>query len=390
MSRPSDYRGEMFNATISDREIESLLTGSPAQNGDLSDLAGFVEMLRAFERLTPSEDAVERFATAAAAQVRAAHAPTAAPSLSRDRMARRPLGLRPQVAAMLTTVLLIAGSTGVAVAADTAAPGDRLYWLDRTVENIGIGDGKADERLEEARVLVTEGQPGNALTHVLEALDAADDDVAQARTAIDAAIEDLETAGPAIDEQVTALLDYLSENIGQGIGADGREFGLGVAELARGITSDDETEVTEPAGEPAPSSGDQPEDDAGTNGGPGTGNGDSAAPGNGNGNSAAPGNGNGNPDPPGNPGNGNGNPDPPGNPGNGNGNGNESGNTNPDPPGTADPPESSNPDPSGNGNGQGNGSPPGNGSGNGNGGGQGTGPPPESPSASAPGQVKKP
>ena len=372
MSRPSDYRGEMFNATISDREIESLLTGSPAQNGDLSDLAGFVEMLRAFERLTPSEDAVERFATAAAAQVRAAHAPTAAPSLSRDRMARRPLGLRPQVAAMLTTVLLIAGSTGVAVAADTAAPGDRLYWLDRTVENIGIGDGKADERLEEARVLVTEGQPGNALTHVLEALDAADDDVAQARTAIDAAIEDLETAGPAIDEQVTALLDYLSENIGQGIGADGREFGLGVAELARGITSDDETEVTEPPDEPAPSSGDQPEDDAGTNGGPGTGNGDSAAPGNGNGNSTAPGNGNGNPDPPGSPGSGNGNPDPPGNPGNG------AGSNNPDPPDTADPPESGNPDP------------PGNSSGNGIGGGQGTGPPPESPSATAPGQAKKP
>lgn len=370
MSRPSDYMGEMFNATISDREIESLLTGGPARNGDLSDLAGFVEMLRAYERLAPSEDAVERFATAAAAQVRAVQSPAAAPTASRDRLARRPLGLRPQVAAMLTTVLLVAGSTGVAVAADTAAPGDGLYGLDRALENIGIGDGRAGERLEEANVLVAEGQPEEALMHVTEALAATDDDVAQARTAVDAAIEDLETAGPeaghpAIEEEVTALLDYLSENIGTGVGADGREFGQGVADLARDITPDDETEVTDPVEVPTPSNGNQPEDEAGIDDGPGNGNGSFGAPGNGNGN-------------------GNWNPDPPGNPRNGNGNGTGSSNPNP--------PESGNPDPPGNGNGQESGSPspPGNSSGNGNGGGQGTGPPAESTSATAPGQAKKP
>ena len=359
MRRPSDYIDEMFNATISDREIESLLTGSPAQNEGLSDLVEFVEMLRAHERLAPSEAAVERFATAAAAQVRAAQPPTAAPGPSRDRLARRPLGLRPQVAAMLTTVLLIAGSTGVAVAADAAAPGDGLYGLDRALESIGVGEGGAGERLDEARVLVTEGQAEIALTHVIEALDAADENVTQARTAVNAAIEALETAIPegddtAIDEGVTALLDYLTENIGQGVGADGREFGQGVAELARGITSDDGTEVTERANDPAPNSGGQPEDDSGSGESPGTGNGNSADPGNGNGNSAAPGNGNGN-----------GNSAAPGN-------GNETGTND------HNPPEGGNPDP------------PGNSSGNGNGAGQGTGPPPESPSATAPGQTKKP
>ncbi|MGH8951503.1 MAG: hypothetical protein ACRDX9_08760 [Acidimicrobiia bacterium] len=380
MRGPGDYMGEMFNATISDRAIESLLTGSRAQNGSLSDLAGFVEMLRAYEKLTPSEDAVERFATAAVAQVRVAQAPNAAPSAFRDRRARRPLGLRPQVAAMLTTVLLVAGSTGVAVAADGAAPGHGLYWLDRAVENIGIGDGRSVERLAEAQVLVAEGQPQDALTHVIEALDAADDDVTQARTAVNAAIEDLETDGavdPAIDEGVTALLDYLSENIGRGIGVDGRELGQGVAEIARGITSDDETEVTEPTDEPAPGGGNQPEDDAGTNGNTGNGNGNSTAPGNGNGNSAPPGNGDGNSAVPGNgngngnsaaPGNGNGSPDPSSN----SGNGNETGSNDANPSGTTDPPESGNPDPPG------------------NGGGQGPGPPAESPSATAPGQVKKP
>ena len=311
MRLTSDYKG-MFSTTISDREIERLLTGSPTENGELSDLAVFVEMMRAYDTRVPSDQAVDRLAIQAARLARAGRSSAAATSASSDRPPLRRRVLRPQIAAAAVAILMITGATGVAAAADAAAPGDSLYGLDRALERIGIGAGSAEERLEEANQLLAEGKTRQALEHATEALDEDDDEAA--RAALDIAIEGVETAGDqnatVVQEKVGALLTYMSQNIGKGVGADGREFGQGVAELAHGITPPDATDDLAPIDTPPPGNDNKPDD----NGEPGNGNEGASNQGTESGNSNAPGNGT-------NPGTGSnqggGNANPPGKNGNG-------------------------------------------------------------------------
>jgi len=342
MSPLSDYEDEMFRATMADREIEQLLSGVPAEDGVLNDLAPFVDMLRSQGMRAPSDAAVDSFAAEAAAIVLAGRSTRVAGSASRSR-SRRSL-LRPQLAAVLATIVLLTGMTGVAVAADPAAPGDTLYGLDRALEEIGIGAGKAGERLEEAHTLVADGQAQLALEHVTEAFDEAEkegDEVADlqdARVAIsDAAAmivdanEDSDNAA-IMQGNVALLLEYLSNNLGKDVGVDGREFGQGVAELARNISKSDDTD------EPVNDTSVPPEDTESDDPGP-----PEVIPGN------------------------------PGGSGNGNGNGNSGGNGN------------------GNSGGNGSGNSGGNGNGNGNGGNSGgNGPPDGSPSETAPGRGNQP
>jgi hypothetical protein len=245
MRRLGDYKDEMFDTAIFDREIERVLSGSQTENGELSDLAALVKALRAYDRHSPSDIAVDRVATEAARLAREARLALAATAGS----ARRAhLTLTPRIAAMALAILIVGGTAGMAVAADAAAPGDGLYWLDRAVERIGIGAGKAEERLEEANQLLAEGQIQIALEQATEALDE-DDDGGAARAALATAIEDLPASenAPASPEMVAALITYVSENIGIGVGADGREFGQGVAALARGISGANSSDDPSPA-----------------------------------------------------------------------------------------------------------------------------------------------
>jgi hypothetical protein len=242
----------------------------------------------------------------------------------------------------------------MALAANGAAPGNALYGLDRALERVGIGAGSIDERLDEAIVMAAQGRSGEAVEHVIEALGHhAGDSSAVALGALTVASEDLvhieDTAHAAstANIRVSALLTYIAENIGVGEGTDGREFGQGVAQLARDIGGgDDPTGTQNPAVAPAPGQGqsNNPAAGAGDEGSDdGTG------------------------------------------PRNGNSNGNDQDNG---------PPVES---PSVTAPGQGNGAPvespsvtaPGQGNGNGNGNGNGSVPPAESPSVTAPGQVNK-
>jgi hypothetical protein len=329
MRRPDDYRDEMFKATVLDQEIERLLTGSPDRDGRLSDLAVFVEMLRSYETLVPSDPAVNRLATEAAILARVGR--SSAPPVAPDRPRPRRRALRPQVAAAALAVLILTGSTGVAVAANAAVPGNDLYGLDRALERIGIGDGGGGERLDEAGELLARGETRLALEHVTEALDAEDDE--EAKSALAAAIEPLLTpqVGDAdVDAQEVAdLLTYIGENMGSGVGADGDEFGRGVAEIARGISTGEEMEL--PAHGPAPGNQNRPDGGQGLADGTGDGNGanDNQGAGNDNGNPNGNDSGEGN-----NPGMGSGDADPPGT-GNGNGNGNGNGPGPESPSGTA-------------------------------------------------------
>ena len=127
------------------------------------------------------------------------------------------------------------------MAADGAVPGDALYGIDRALEKIGIGAGHAEERLEEARKLLSEGEASEAVRHATEVLTEEEDgsEVGDARAALEDAAVTLEDDGQPSNaparEDVELLLDYLRANQGKDVGADGREFGQGVADLARDI-----------------------------------------------------------------------------------------------------------------------------------------------------------
>jgi hypothetical protein len=244
----------MTGAVRTDREIEQLLSGVPADGGEFDALVPFVDTLRAQGMRTPSDAAIDRFAAEAAAIARAGLMTRATESNVRS-LSSLPR-LRPQLAAALATIVLLAGMTGVAAAADGAAPGDALYGLDRALEKIGVGDSGAEERLEEAAQLVADGDPGRALEHATEAFDEAAEagqniaGVDQARGAIaDAAVRVLSSAedgnAAIVKENVAILLRYIRENLGKDVGADGREFGQGVSELARNIATSDESDASE-------------------------------------------------------------------------------------------------------------------------------------------------
>jgi hypothetical protein len=310
MSRLSDYRYEMTGAVRTDREIEQLLSGGPDDGGEFDALVPFVDALRAQGVRTPSDAAIDRFAAEAAAIARSGLMTRATGSNGRF-LSSLPR-LRPQLAVALATIVFLAGMTGVAAAADGAAPGDALYALDRALERIGIGDSGVEERLEEAAQLVADGDPERALEHATEAFDEAAEagqDMAavnEARDAIaDAAARVVSSAvdgnAAIVQENVATLLRYIRENLGKDVGADGREFGQSVSELARNIATSDETGETD---EPEGNTGISPEDvgeeqrDPGPPtvvpdgpGGNGDGNGNGNDGGNGNGNDGGNGNG---------------------------------------------------------------------------------------------------
>jgi hypothetical protein len=332
----------MLNATVSEQEIERLLTGSPGGNGALSDLAPFVEMMRAYESYIPSDHIVDRLASEAAALARASRSTVSAGRRSQPRPRLTWRALTPRIATAALSIVVLAGITGVAAAADAASPGHGLYGLDRALERIGIGAGSTGERLEEANQLLTEGQTLQALEHAAEAVEGA----AAAKAALDIAIDRVETAAnensAAVQEKVGALLNYMSENIGADSGVDGREFGQGIADIARGIAPASESGDPVPTHRPAPVNQNQPDE--------------GEHPGNGNQGSTNQGTNSGNSDPPGSGGS-------PGNQNSGNGNN----------PGTGSN-QGGNTDSSGQSGASGNGS----------------GPPPGSPSETAPGRGNRP
>jgi hypothetical protein len=247
----------MLTSNFSDHDMELLFSGARPENDELAELTVFVDLIRIEGSHTPSVTVVAWVATEAAKIARSTLSPNASTSalLQRRWAGKR---LRPQLAAA-AAVLLLFGTTGVAVAADGAAPGHLLYEIDRALEQIGIGAGGVQERVDEASVLLSEGNARQALAHAAQAFDETEDsgeeiaDLEQARAALVEAAKKLPETdqGDASEllvlENVSALLDYLKANLGKQVGADGKTFGQGVADLARGITSGDDT--ADPSGE---------------------------------------------------------------------------------------------------------------------------------------------
>jgi len=256
----------MFSTKFSDRDVDLLLSGETPQNDDLAELAGFVEIIRAQGEWAPSEAAVALFAAEAAQCARQSPSPITSVQVP----ARRPAlaRLRPQVALTLVALFML---SGVAVAADAAVPGSTLYQIDRALENVGIGNGRSAERLEEAGALIADGRVEAALAHATEALDESDLDdpagIVQAKAAVIAASERLSSSPDAGEipgaelRNVSALLSYLEENLGEEDGRGGPEFGQGVADLARLISMEKHGES--PVFDPAPAEDETADDEVG-------------------------------------------------------------------------------------------------------------------------------
>ena len=319
MRLPDDYKGEMATTKALDREIELLLAGTPIEGGRLSDLARVVAMIRTQWTPEPPASEIAHFAHRAASAVRMTRSQTSAVSTLEPRRAMPRLGLTPRLATVALTVLLMSGTAGIAMAADSAVPGDALYGLDRAFEVVGIGSGSAEERLDEAVVMAEQGRSDEALAHGIEALSRQTGESSEmASSALIDVAEDLvdaqDTAEAATTAsiRVTALLTYIAENVGNDQGTDGREFGQGVAQLARDIgEGDDPIGAQNPAVAPAPGQSNDPGADAGNEQtDDGTGPGNSNSNGNGQGNGQVNDNGNSQDNPT----------------GNGNGQNNESGN----------------------------------------------------------------
>ena len=240
-----DYLAEMPVSTLSDGDIELLLSGAIPDSDEAGQLVVFVDLIRAEGAIgSPPGTTVARVAREAALAAGSAALPDAETG---DRRVRPRAGwrLRPQLAVAAAAVLLVSVS-GVAVAANGAAPGDALYGIDRALEKIGIGDGQAEERLDEANALLSEGEVEVALRHATNALqDVAEaptrsNDAENARVALEDAAGNLANDGDSnmvkVKANVSNLIDYLRANIGERVGDDGKDFGQGVADLARAIS----------------------------------------------------------------------------------------------------------------------------------------------------------
>jgi hypothetical protein len=292
MSRYDDYEDDMPTSTLSDHDIERLISGAIPDSNEAAQLVVFVDLIRAEGAGSPSEAMAAQVAREAAMLARAT---SSASVLTRAQPPRRWAGgrLRPQLIMAATAVLLFSGVSGVAIAANGAAPGDPLYGIDRALEKIGIGAGHAQERLAEANSLLSDGDAREALRHAVEVFDQTDDvseapDIRDARAAIENAAGSLDddgaTSNDVVRDNVSTLLEYLRENLGEQVGADGNDFGQGVADLAR--------EIAPGQGQPPipdPAHDNEPQDDevggpqsggSGNGGGNSGGNGGNGAPGN--------------------------------------------------------------------------------------------------------------
>jgi hypothetical protein len=293
MSGYDDYEDDMPTSTLSDHDIERLLAGVIPDNKEAAPLVVLVDLIRAEGAGSPSEVMVAEVAREAAMLARAT---SSASVLTRAQPPRRWAGwrLRPQLVMAATAVLLFSGVSGVAIAANGAAPGDPLYGIDRALEKIGIGAGHAQERLAEANSLLSDGDAREALRHAAQVFDETDDvsealEIQDARAALENAAGSLDdddgaTSNDLVRDNVSTLLEYLRENLGKQVGADGKDFGQGVADLAHEIAPGQGQRPT-----PGPPNDNEPQDDevggpqsggSGNGGGNSGGNGGNGAPGN--------------------------------------------------------------------------------------------------------------
>ena len=261
MSNSGVYEDDMSNKRFSDAEVERLLTGQIPENPELALLGSALAAVHVVETVEPSEEQVSRFASEAAAIARSSVEIGSRAKPIRPR--RRLTALQDRLAIVAVAVFVLAGMSGIAAAADAAAPGDPLYGIDRALERVGINDGAAAERLAEAEALARRGHVTEAMGHAASAIEEPSDDDASAASASRAATAlreaavsvestDQEPSSEEVQDAVSAMLAEMAALIGDPE-LDGAELGRRVSELARSIGRPDDP------GEEAPGP-DRPDD----------------------------------------------------------------------------------------------------------------------------------
>lgn len=260
MSEFDVYDYEMPNSRFSDVDVERLLSGRVPEDETLARLAKLVERLQAEHSRLPEEERVATFAAEAARiaeSTRPDDAGAAVAMRHTSRSRRFNLAMRRKLATSIAAAVLLSGMTGVAVAADDAAPGDALYGLDRALEAVSLGDGGPGERIAEAQTLFAQGKVAEAIAHAAEAVEAEEeedtgDDVAGAADALLKAADEVQNGDADAESQdvrdaVAAMLRAMSEMIGDP-DFEGATFGQSVSEMARGIGGPpDDVELPEEA-----------------------------------------------------------------------------------------------------------------------------------------------
>ena len=214
---------------MTDTEIERLLRGETSDEA-LLPLARVITELRQLGDMATHRGS--EVATRAAALVRDQRPVPARRSVSSPWRPRRRLSRVLAVPAL--AMIFLIGTTGLAFASDSSAPGDALYGIDRALERVGIGTGGVQERIAEAEKLALEGDPEAALEHVGNAMTETDNEEAG-----EALLETAERlrSNPNGSENANLVRDELADMLEwmATTSETGSAFGQGVADRARDL-----------------------------------------------------------------------------------------------------------------------------------------------------------
>jgi hypothetical protein len=228
LARRRDYE-DMNEPQWSEADVDALLRGKRPADAELAHLAPWVVAMRAGLDVPPSAETV----SAAAATLSAAAA-SAKPTPVRSLSARGPrtVWVRRATFGGIAALALGFGVAGAAAAADSAAPGDALYGLDRAFEKVGIDDGGFPERVGEAGKLCDRGDDDDAMHLLADSLpEGSDDATKQVLLDLGNELKDTPSIGdPTLHAAVDAMLAWMATT-----DLTGREFGQGVAEHAHAI-----------------------------------------------------------------------------------------------------------------------------------------------------------
>ena len=214
---------------MTDAEIERLLRGETSDEA-LLPLARMMTEVRRLGDMVPLRGS--EMAMQAAALVRDQRpVPTRRP-VSTSRRPRRRLSRVLAIPAL--AMILLIGTTGLAFASDSSAPGDALYGIDRALELVGIGTGGVQERIAEAEKLALDGDAEAALEHVGNAMNETDNEEAG-----EALLETAERlrSNPNGSENANLVRDELADMLEwmATTSETGSAFGQGVADRARDL-----------------------------------------------------------------------------------------------------------------------------------------------------------
>ena len=131
-----------------DQDIERLLLGGSPENREFAPLESLVSALSTFSESDLREELVQEYSKLAALMVNEER-PIVVPERKRLRTRSFFLAIRRRAAIGVSGLMMFSGLAGIAWASDGAVPGDWNYGIDRAMEVFGIGDGGAQERLEE-------------------------------------------------------------------------------------------------------------------------------------------------------------------------------------------------------------------------------------------------